>query len=40
MKALTPATLLALARADFISMLGQLQDIRQMWRFEALRKVS
>lgn len=38
-KALTPATVLGLARADFARMLGQLQDIHHMWRFEALRKV-
>lgn len=34
------ATVLALARDDFAAMLGQLADIRTMWRFEALRKVA
>jgi hypothetical protein len=31
---------LALARDDFARLLGQLADIRTMWRFEALRKAS
>ena len=32
--------MLALARDDFARLLGQLADIRTMWRFEALRKAS
>lgn len=38
-RATTRATVLALARDDFARLLGQLADIRTMWRFEALRKV-
>ena len=36
---MTRATVLTLARDDFARLLGQLADIRNMWRFEALRKV-
>jgi hypothetical protein len=38
-KALTDSTLLALSREDFNKLLGSLQNIRNIWRFEALRKV-
>jgi hypothetical protein len=37
---MTRATVLTLARDDFARLLGQLADIRTMWRFEALRKAS
>lgn len=40
MRALTDALVLACHRDDFIQKLGNLADIRHMWRFEALRKVG
>jgi hypothetical protein len=38
-KALGDSTMLALSRDDFNKLLGNLQDIRNIWRLEALRKV-
>ena len=40
MRALTDASVLTLSRALFSKLLGNLADIRHMWRFEALNKVS
>ena len=37
-KALTAASVLTLSRALFCKLLGNLADIRHMWRFEALCK--
>lgn len=37
--AITEAKCLVCTRADFDRHLGSLEDIRNMWRFEALRKV-
>ena len=39
-RALTDASVLTLSRALFSKLLGSLADIRHMWRFEALNKVS
>lgn len=38
-KAVTDAQVLALHRDDFNKLLGNLADIRHVWRFEALHKV-
>lgn len=38
-RATTPAKVLCCTRADFDRHLGSLAEIRNMWRFEALRKV-
>ena len=40
MRAVTDATVLVLSRENFIRHLGQLSDIRHMWRFETLGKVG
>lgn len=39
-RATTPAKVLCCTRADFDRHLGSLGEIRNMWRFEALRKVG
>ena len=39
-RATTPAKVLCCTRADFDHHLGSLAEIRNMWRFEALRKVG
>lgn len=39
-RASTPAKVLCCTRADFDHHLGSLAEIRNMWRFEALRKVG
>ena len=39
MKALADSSVLTLTRALFSKLLGNLGDIRHMWRFEALNKV-
>ena len=39
-RATTPARVLCCTRADFDRHLGSLGEIRNMWRFEALRKVG
>lgn len=40
MRAACTARVLACTRADFDTHLGSLGEIRNMWRFEALRKVG
>ena len=38
-RAVTDAQVLALHRDDFNKLLGNLENIRHVWRFEALHKV-
>lgn len=40
MRALSDSLVLTCHRDDFQTHLGRLTDIRRLWRFEALRKVT